>query len=274
MTHYELEARVLPLFTDTSTTMKTTMPHPNQLVCAAAFTLTLWAAATDASAQKFLVDFGGGGAPTTNPADDPLNFWNNVTETIGQNSAGLLPDLVTTANTPTSVDLRMLSRFNGVNMNGTDASGIYPADATRDSLFGNTELFGGLTDIFPSFQFEALDPSKTYDLTFYASRIDPLLPPTQNRETLYTITGGASGSVALNALNNFSSTVTYFGMAPTAAGVITISLSPGPNNNNSNHFTYMGVLELVTVPEPSTALALLTGSTALLLRRRRPAFAA
>jgi len=41
----------------------------------------------------------------------------------------------------------MLSRFNGANGNGTTAAAPFPTEATRDSLFGNTESFNGLVNI-------------------------------------------------------------------------------------------------------------------------------
>jgi hypothetical protein len=252
--------------------MKTTIPRFGQLLSAAALGTILCIGATDASAQKILIDFGSPATPT-NPADDPLNTWNNIPEALGQNPAAQLLDLVTTTNAPSDVDFFMVSRFNAANANGTLVSTQYVTSATRDSLFGNTEAFNNISNIFPAFKLSSLDLTKTYDLTFYASRIDTTRPATENRETLYTITGGITGSVALNALNNVDGQVTFSGMTPDIFGEITISLTPGPNNNHPNHFTYMGVLEVVTVPEPASALALTAGGIGLLVRRRRPAFA-
>lgn len=197
-------------------------------------------------AQVILVDFGSSATPTTTgpSPDDPANAWNNVTDAIGTAVGAQLRNLVTTENVATSVSLVILTRFGGANTNGTLASPLFPADATRDSLFGNTETFNGLANVFPSFKLTGLDPMRTYDFTFYASR----LGVTDNRETGYTVTGFNSGFIALNAAANVDKSVTLTDMVPTAAGEITISLAPTAANNNANHFTYLGVLKIEPTP--------------------------
>jgi hypothetical protein len=188
-----------------------------------------------------LIDFGG---TTTEraapPTDDPVRYWNNVTGAIGQSDAGQLSSLVTTQNLVTSIGLSMISRFNGVNDNGTLSNPAYPTDATRDSLFGNTETFSGLSNIFPAFKLTGLNPSRSYGLTFYASRTGV----SDNRETLYLITGAATNTATLNAANNVTNRAVVSGVRPSALGEIAINLMPGPNNNNGMHFTYLGILAL------------------------------
>lgn len=192
--------------------------------------------------QAFLFDFGANATTTgTGPSpDDPLNTWNNVTTDVGSTDTGVLLNLLTTAGGMTDVGLVMMSRFNGANTAGTLASPLFPIDATRDSLFGNTELFGGLSNIFPSFKLTGLLPSLSYSFTFYASRTGA----SDNRETGYTLTGANNGFAALNAANNITNIAVASGIRPTSAGEITISLAPGPNNNNASHFTYLGVLRV------------------------------
>jgi len=196
--------------------------------------------------QILLFDFGSSSTPTANgPApDDPANFWNNVTDGIGKTVGGQLRDLVTTDNVPTRISLVILSRFNGANTNGTLASEQFPQSATRDSLFGNTETFSGLGNVFPSFKLTGLDPLLTYEFTFYASR----LGVSDNRETLYTVTGAYPGFATLNTAGNIDGFVALSAVAPTAEGEITISLAPGAANNNGNHFTYLGVMRLEPTP--------------------------
>lgn len=206
--------------------------------------LLLIAAARTASAQTLLFDFGGNNTTLQGPApDDPVNSWNNITPAIGATATGQLMAAVTTANVATGVNLMMISRFNGANENGTQTSGAYPIDATRDSLFGNTEVFSGLSDIFPSFKLTGLNPSQNHNLTFYASRAGV----GDNRETLYTVTGAAVNEATLNPSNNINTSVVLETVKPDAAGEITITLGPGPENNNANHFTYLGVLKLEVV---------------------------
>jgi hypothetical protein len=62
-------------------------------------------------------------------------------------------------------------------------------NATRDSLFGNTEVFNNLSNIFPQFKLTNLDSTKAYNFTFYASRTGV----GDVRETGDTVTGGTSG---------------------------------------------------------------------------------
>ena len=52
----------------------------------------------------------------------------------------------------------------------TSSSTVYPINATRDSLFGNTEVFNGVSNIFPSFKLTGLDTQTVYSFSFYASR--------------------------------------------------------------------------------------------------------
>lgn len=196
--------------------------------------------------QSFLLDFGGADAATTHgPAPgDPANRWNNVTEAIGASSNGELAGLVASSGTPTDIRLAMLSRFNGVNQNGTTSASVFPASATLDSLFGNTETFGGLANVFPSFKLANLSPSRSYSFQFYASRTGV----TDNRETAYTVTGNNTGQAVLDPANNTDATAWVVGILPDEAGEITISLAPSANNNNPFHFTYLGVLRVDAVP--------------------------
>ncbi len=209
-----------------------------------------WATVSDTSQiglQSFLFDFGAAATPTTNGPSpgDPQNHWNNVTEAVGTSTNGQLPDLVTIANTPTDIRFVMLSRFNGVNTGGTTTSARFPANATRDSLYGNTELFNNLSNVFPSFKLSPLNRERTYSFTFYASRTGT----SDNRETAYTVTGQNAGFAVLNAANNSDATALVPGIVPDANGEITITLAPTANNNNPNHFTYLGAMRMDAVPE-------------------------
>ncbi|MHC4518317.1 MAG: GDSL-type esterase/lipase family protein [Planctomycetota bacterium] len=192
--------------------------------------------------EVLLFDFGSGSTPTE---DDPENIWNNITESVGASNSGKLLDLLTVDGRTTEIDLVMINRFNGANENGTLQSVLFPADATRDSLYGNTEAFNNLTDVFPSFKLTELDPLLTYDFTFYASRMGVR----DNRETVYTVTGAGRASAALNAGANIDQFATVTGIEPDAAGEITISIAPTANNDNANHFTYLGVMKVEPTPD-------------------------
>ncbi len=191
--------------------------------------------------ETFLFDFGSSNTPTD---ADPSNFWNNVTQSVGCSDTGQLLGLTTIDGLSTEAGLVMLSRFNGANESGTQTSSLFPATATRDSLFGNTEAFSGLENVFPSFKLIGLDPLMDYDLAFYGSRMNVR----DVRETGYTVIGTNSGLAALDAGDNVNNYTKVTGVKPDVTGAITISVAPTGNNTNDNHFTYLGVLKVGPSP--------------------------
>jgi hypothetical protein len=198
------------------------------------------------AADTFLIDFGADGTQTTGGVAPTPIYWNNVTGSFAATDGNLLPNLVTTNNNPTDINLEIVSRFNGANENGTTVSTNFPATATRDSLFGNTETFSGLANVTPIFKLNGLATAASYRLTFYASRTGV----GDNRQTRYTATGAASAFAELNAANNINQTAVIESVQPDANGAIQIALTPGAANNNANHFTYLGVLKIES-PAPT-----------------------
>jgi hypothetical protein len=204
---------------------------------------------TDGAAWVF--DFGAVGSPTPTQGSAGV-VWNDVTPAVGATDDGALSPLLSTNGAATTLGLSMISRFNGANSDGAASSGIFPASATRDSLFGNAEVFGGLADVTPEFELTGLDRRGTYALTFYASRAGV----GDNRQTRYTAAGAATNSVELSAANNTNEIAVIEGLRPGSNGEIRILLSPGESNNSANHFTYLGVLRLDWVTPPRLAAAL------------------
>lgn len=200
------------------------------------------------------VDFGSDSILTANQAS--TGTWNNVDQYLGGSDSGVLPSLKTGDSVATSCELRMVRRFNSSNGSGTTQSTVFPANATVDSLFGNTEAFGAGSNVFPAFQLIGLSPSTGYDFTFFASRMGA----TDRRETLYTLSGANTVTTSLDASNNINNTALAASVFPNAAGEITISLSPGPGNNNANHFTYLGVMKLALSPLPQVSMKLVPGN--------------
>jgi hypothetical protein len=167
---------------------------------------------------------------------------------VAQQDGGQLDALIKNDGTATDVGLQIISRFNAANTDGIQTSTLFPKDATRDTLYGNSEAFNNLTNITPVFRLTGLDGTKPYDLQIYASRNGV----TDNRETRYTITGLNSAQADLNVANNVNNSVSIPGIYPDTEGGITVALTPGSNNNNGNHFVYIGVLKLSlsTAPVP------------------------
>lgn len=228
------------------------------ILLALATSLSAFAARLDA--VTVLVDFG---APsTTSPTNG--TFWNNIDDAV----AGAVADAVDSATgAPTGIGIAISSRFNGVNTNGFTSSALYPASASGNSFFGNTVEFSGQTIPASQLVVSGLNPSFTYDFTFYASRMGVA----DNRETRYVVTGaGAPQTAFLDVANNsLDNTAMVAGIVPNGSNQITIDVSPGPNNTNSSGFFYLGVMELQGVPEPSAGTVLLLTLAGTLLVRRR-----
>lgn len=202
------------------------------------------------SSPPLFIDFGAGSTPTDLEEPATGDRWNNIVTAIGTSDSGTVEELVTTDGSTVPYQFRMVRRFNGANLNGTTTSATYPPSATRDSLFGNTEAFSGLADVFPAFKLAGLAADHRYAFTFFGSRTGV----SDNRETRYTVTGASSAFADLDTSNNIDHTVTISGIQPDPAGEILISLSPGPANNNANHFTYLGVLRVEATPVLSPQL--------------------
>lgn len=165
------------------------------------------------------------------------------------------------------------SGFNpGSNQNGTTTPGapadLFSAQATRDNLFGHSLSPFNQPAALPqgTLQLSGLNPSSTYDFTFYGGR----LGVTDNRETSYAVSGSNAGTGLLDTANNSSNVVTVSGIAPTALGGITILVEPGPNNTNGSGFFYLGAMriESTDVPEPATAVLLLFSGCLMVGRSR------
>lgn len=246
------------------------MRHPFLTFAAVTVVLSALQPALKA-AQVIFIDFGGANITNTGASpNDPVNTWNNIPTGVSLTDSGLQSGLVASDNSPTTVGLQMVRRFNGVNENGTQVSTVFPANATRDSLFGNTGVFNSLSNVFPAFTLTNLDSNSVYSLTFYASRTGV----GDNRETQYDIAGAGASVAFLNAANNVDGFATVAGIQPSGSNEITISITPGPNNTNpGTAFTYLGVLKVESqpVPEPASGLLALAGGLWIATRRRRTA---
>lgn len=180
-------------------------------------------------------------------------------------------NLIDTDGNGTGYTLNITDNFwPGSNQSGApsgsgDAAGI-PSQATSDNLFGSLTAFGGFTEPTGGFTIGGLDASgaTTYDFMFFGSRMGV----SDNRETLYSATGGNNGSALLDTANNTSNVAWLTGISADANGEIVISVTAGPNNTNANGFYYLGYMEFAAVPSPS-ALALLGLGAFGAARRRR-----
>jgi hypothetical protein len=177
----------------------------------------------------------------------------------------------------TGIGVSLSGFFNGSNANGTlsptGAAAVFHPQATRDNGFGHALAFGG-NPLTPEGKIEltGLDTSgnTTYSFTFFGSRMGV----TDNRETLYSVHGGTSGSSSLDTASNVSNVALVADILPDANGGIEISITPGPNNNNASRFWYIGAMSIEStttlVPEPSTiGLLMFSGMAVAITRRKR-----
>lgn len=190
-----------------------------------------------ATTPPLYFDFGAAGT-TTGAAQDATRTWNNITPAIGASNIGVLDPLKDSTGANTGARLQMVRRFNDANSNGTTTSTAFPASATQDSLYGNTENWVGLSNIFPAFRLAGLNPQASYSFVFFASRTGA----SDNRQTIYTVTGAGVSTASLDAANNVNNVATLVAVNPSAAGEILIELSAGPQNNSPYHFTYLGAM--------------------------------
>ena len=215
-----------------------------------------------AGAAVIRIDFGSAANTTTEAGVT----WNNLTgTTVGSNIA----ELADTVGAATGLGIEVTGAFRGVNASGTTTSTLFPANATRDSFYGNTVASGGFPGTFPDGQLtlSGLNALESYTLRFYASRTGDAV----NRSTLYTAEGGnGPQSVTLNT-NNVNGSVVISGLTADANGRIVIDVGPGAGNTTAEQFYYIGVLEVTSVPEPATASMMIASLATCLLRRKRNA---
>ena len=139
--------------------------------------------------------------------------------------------------------------FDYVNNSGTQnpaSNLIYTSAATRDSFFGETSNFNGNTNQTGGFTLTNLNPSKYYSFSIFASRMGV----SDNRETLYTVTGITTNSNTLNTANNTTNTADIINIQPEANGIISFETKKGANNNNSFGFFYLGAIKMIISDTP------------------------
>lgn len=193
-----------------------------------------------ASLQAIAVDFGG-----VRSSAGGINVLDNGAGTTAQN-------LVDISGTVTPVDIQV-SGFSGTNTDGTPSPSptiAFDANSTRDSFWGSTVAYGGVTSPQGSIVISGLEQDQTYSLEFFASRMGA----TDNRSTRFEVIGNTTLSGSLNAANNTSQTLVIVGVTPNSSGEIRITVRPDAQNNNAYRFFYVGALRLtpseIAEPEP------------------------
>lgn len=181
---------------------------------------------TTADTGRYLIDFGSPSFLST------MQGWNNIY--TGKTSNVPLVDSTGAA---TGVTLTITPTPPGgcENINGTTA-GPYPASATQDSFYTATSGYCGVPSQY-TYTVSGLSSSRTYTVSFYASRIGS---GGEIRTAAYTINGTKA---VLNAAENITNIATISGVTP-VNGQIVITQEKDATNNNANGFSYLGVMEI------------------------------
>lgn len=207
-------------------------------------------------AATVLVDFGG-----TNATGN----WNGISNAVSGSVANAIDD----TGASTGITIAITSRFNAINTDGTSSGAApYPSFATADSFYGNALApFNSQPIIANStVTFSNLAIGTAYSFTFYASRMGV----SDNRTSRYTLTGAGSPQFGeLDASNNIGNSVTVSNVLPNVSGVITLDVGAGTGNTNPTGFYYLGAVEIHSVPEPGSALLVLSATGLVAIRRRR-----
>jgi hypothetical protein len=211
-------------------------------------------------AQTLFFDFGASSQPTAGNYNNLFLDAPSVPNAI--DSLGFSTGIGVVAVTNATAGFQL----SGANTDGTQvptgAAAIFDPQATRDSFFGRNTL-GGVAYV----NLTGLNPSATYNFTFFASRIEE--GDTNNRETKYEVQGLNSGFSLLNPANNTSNVALVSGISPDAFGNLLVTLTKGPNNDHSSGFFYLGAMQIVAVPEPSILALAGLGGLGLMLANRR-----
>ena len=235
--------------------------------------------------ESLLFDFGpsdGNNGDNTTSPDVNGNHWNNwVAGTPG--GRDILPGehvggLYTSTGRNTDMSLTLTAQFES---NGKNNGGLFNPDpallgdfavqsVTVDYFFstGDDLQGGGDDDDGGGFKLDGLDPSLAYDIEFFGTRNS-----TEVRRTEYRVFGDGEWVAELQTSGpdigadgmydgNNDEIVSVTGVKPNEFGEIFVDIT-----KLQGSFAYIGALRITAVPEPSAAL--LTGSAALLLIRRR-----
>ena len=224
--------------------------------------------------EKLLFDFGpndpsNGDATGT---DTNGNHWNNWVATNGGglvNAGEHIAGLVDTTGRNTGAGMTITAGFQA---NGKATGGLLApnpallgdlgvATATEDYFYSSADgVKNGTDDDLPGgFMLTGLDPSQTYDFTFFGSRAIA-----ETRVTQYTVRGANSASANLQTsgtgiggggtyAGNDSQVATVAGIQPDAFGQVFVDLTVVQGS-----FTHINAMEVVTSVPPAPLMSMMS----------------
>lgn len=180
-----------------------------------------------------LIDFGNA---------TPSPTWNQMSGfTVGSKI-----NLKDTKNVFVGMSLTIKQRFNAINSDGAAVTNTplnMPSTVSSRSFYGNARgaLFNGIVTPAGEIEVAGLLPNLSYTFSFFGSRA-----ATDNRETLFTVSGTNSGSASLNPSSNSTAIATVQNISPTVDGKIKIVVTAGPNNLSANGWFYLNAAKITS----------------------------
>lgn len=240
---------------------------------------------SSATAQTVLIDFGSTnsfrGVNVPNP-DPNGNFWNSLTP------GPFITDLIDIDGAATTIDLGFSTAVGTDSFNGPAGVTSFPnptpaeiaatdIDATALGNLGVKEAAidfaasPGAADNRTRFELQQLDPTKTYDLTFFGSHKfsdnDTTVYSIYSDNTYTTLVASASLNVQTPGspwLHNRDQVAVINGVAPQASNILYVQFV-----GSQQGLGYLNSMQISAVPEPSTLiLALGAVGMAAAFRRR------
>ena len=241
--------------------------------------------AGSAGAQTVLIDFGNNlsfrGVTVPNP-DPNGNSWNSLFPGV------FYTDLVDTTNSPTTIDFGFSTAVGTDSFNGPAGVTSFPnptpaeiaatdIDTAALGILGVKEAAidfaasPGGADNRTRFEIQQLDPTKTYNLTFFGSH-----KFSDNATTVYSVYTDNTyttvvGTTSVNvqnpsdaSLHNRNTLVTISGLPPQAGNILYVEFV-----GSQGGLGYLNDMQITAVPEPSAMLGMATGVAALCGLRRR-----
>lgn len=235
------------------------------------------ATAQIAGAQSLLLDFGTDssyrGVSVTNP-DSNGNFWNGIAP------GAFYPDLVDKTGAPTTIDFGISTPVGTDSYNGPagDTSAGVPETVGATDIdaaaLGDLGVINAAYDyidgINARFEIQGLDPTKTYNLSFYGSQ-----KFNSNASTVYSVYTDNTyttlvASTSLNVhqadmpwLHNRDTVATLTGLAPQTSDILYVQFTGSAGGSG-----YLNAMQITAVPEPTSAL-LAASVVGLAVARRR-----
>lgn len=165
--------------------------------------------------------------------------WNAVNAT---NTTASVANFIDSNGVASTYTAAITAPFVAANDSGTQnpsPSIGFPSTATRDAFYVQNGATNSAT-----FTFSNLNLTNYYSFSIFASR-DGV---TDNRETLYTITGSTTGTATLNPSSNSSNLANVNNIQAKPDGTITLTITKGSNNVNGSGFAYINAFKITESP--------------------------